>query len=144
MKQNHKYQRWRFSRHFYVFHLFSWSWIDRINWPFCSESFHLSCCHTPLVGNSFWQRSAQLRLNWATGRKEEGGKREHNLETMRTHFSIFCTHWSLSCPPAGRRTAGGPLTTKISAFSHVFTVRNSNHFCIASISRGLCQKQRQN
>lgn len=97
---------------FYIFHVFSWSWLDRINWCFCSESFHLSCIHTLLVGNSFWQRSAQLRLNWAKGRKEEGGEREHNLETMWTHFSIFCTHWSLSCPPAGRRTAGGPLTHK--------------------------------
>lgn len=65
-----------------------------------AKSFFLPCFHTLPVGKSFWQRSAQLRLNWAMGREEAEERAEHNLETMWTHFSIFSTHWSLSCLPS--------------------------------------------
>lgn len=54
-----------------------------------------------------------IRLNYRGEKGVRGGK-ERSLSIIWKLcgiFSIFCTHWSLSCLPTGRHTAGGLLTS---------------------------------
>lgn len=55
----------------------------------------------------------RIRLNCGGEKGVRGGK-ERGLSIIWKLcgiFSILCTHWSLSCLPTGRRTAGGLLTS---------------------------------
>lgn len=77
-----------FSIHFNdVFQHFAWSWFNRIILPV--KRFFLSYFHLLPVGNSFWKRSAQLRLNWAMGRKE--GERAEHGNYVDTFFHFLHT-----------------------------------------------------
>lgn len=74
-----------------------------------------------------------IRLNYRGEKGVRGGK-ERGLSVIWKIcgiFSIFCTHWSLSCLPTGGRTAGGLQTSHTHTHTHYLASHGSQWTLIA-------------